>query len=404
MKYCSNCKQQLEKGQAFCTKCGQSAATNQEVASAHQPQQEETQRSPRNSISKKTKVLSASILAAVVVLGGGYYAVDKMVMSPRAASEGFVKALKEKDIDKVKSYVNEGQIELSANDEQTKSFVEYLHRNPKVLSSINDGLSEETASYEETGTLDEVSDETQWPYAHLQKDGKKWGIFDHYTVRVNPAYATVVSSEEDAMIYVDNQKVGKINSENGEKSVGPFLPGTHKIKAVIKNEDGSVSDEQSIDTFEEETASVHFDWSDYEVNIDDSDEIENHEETEAENDTAAEEEADIKDAITSHYNLITSDDFSSAYNYFASSRKSSVDLEDWSKGLQANSRDDVTDVQVTAVDGNEAKADIKMTSYDDNEDGSTLVQEWEGSWDLVKENEEWRLSEAHLEKVDSRTE
>lgn len=404
MKYCSNCKQQLEKGQAFCTKCGQSAAENQEVASAHQPQQEETQRSPRNSISKKTKVLSASILAAVVVLGGGYYAVDKMVMSPRAASEGFVKALKEKDIDKVKSYVNEGQIELSANDEQTKSFVEYLHRNPKVLSSINDGLSEETASYEETGTLDEVSDETQWPYAHLQKDGKKWGIFDHYTVRVNPAYATVVSSEEDAMIYVDNQKVGKINSENGEKSVGPFLPGTHKIKAVIKNEGGSVSDEQSIDTFEEETASVHFDWSDYEVNIDDSDEIENHEETEAENDTAAEEEADIKDAITSHYNLITSDDFSSAYNYFASSRKSSVDLADWSKGLQANSRDDVTDVQVTAVDGNEAKADIKMTSYDDNEDGSTLVQEWEGSWDLVKENEEWRLSEAHLEKVDSRTE
>ncbi|MHA2961941.1 TcaA second domain-containing protein [Priestia megaterium] len=404
MEYCSNCKQQLAKGQAFCTKCGQSAATNQEVASAHHPQQEEPQRSPRKSISKKTKVLSASILAAVVVLGGGYYAVDKIVMSPRAVSEGFVKALKEKDIDKVKSYINEGQIELSANDEQTKSFVEYLHRNPKVLSSINDGLSEETASYEETGTLDEVSDETQSPYAHLQKDGKEWGIFDHYAVRVNPAYANVVSSEEGAIIYVDNQKVGKVNNENGEKSVGPFLPGTHKIKAVIKNEDGSVSDEQSVDMSEEETASVYFDWSDYEVNIDDSDDVGNHEEIEAKNDTAAAEEADIKDAITSHYNLITSDDFSAAYNYFASSRKSSVDLTDWSKGLQANSRDDVTDVQVTAVDENEAKADIKMTSYDDNEDGSTLVQEWEGSWDLVKENEEWRLSEAHLEKVDSRTE
>lgn len=479
MDFCSNCGHKLTKEQEFCPECGQSASANQEVASAHQPRYEEQQRSnPRKPMSKKTKVLSASILAAAVVLGGGYYAVNKMVMSPRAVSEGFVNAVKEKDIDKVKSYVNEGQIELSANDEQTKSFVEYLHHNPKVLSSINDGLLKETASYEAKATLSDDSDDMPSPYAHLQKDGKKWGIFDHYTVRVNPAYAAVTSNEEGATVYVDNQKVGKVNSDEEEKNVGPFLPGTHKIKAVIKNEYGTVSSEQSIDTSEEEAARVDFDWSDYEVyvysdydnatlyvngkstdteigdldylgplpmdgsvkvyakrnfasgtkktkvveirkntsevnlmfesenevTIDDSDEIENHEETEAENDTSAGEEADIKDAITSHYNLITSDDFSSAYNYFASSRKSSVDLADWSKGLQANSRDDVTEIQVTEVDGNEATAYIEMTSYDDNEDGSTLVQDWEGSWDLVKENGKWRLSEAHLDKVDSRTE
>jgi hypothetical protein len=45
-----------------------------------------------------------------------------------------------------------------------------------------------------------------------------------------------------------------------------------------------------------------------------------------------------------------------------------------------------------------------MTSYDANDDGTTLVQEWEGSWDLVKEGNTWGLGKAHLEKVSSRTE
>ncbi|MEH7584169.1 zinc ribbon domain-containing protein, partial [Priestia megaterium] len=169
MDFCSNCGHKLTKEQWFCPECGQSISTNKEVASAQQPHYEQQQRSnPRKPMSKKTKVLSASILAAAIVLGGGYYAVDKMVMSPRAVSEGFVNAVKEKDIDKVKSYVNEGQIELSANDEQTKSFVEYLHHNPKVLSSINDGLLKETASYEAKAPLGDDSDDMSSPYAHLQ--------------------------------------------------------------------------------------------------------------------------------------------------------------------------------------------------------------------------------------------
>ncbi|MGK0701476.1 hypothetical protein ACR3I8_19000 [Priestia flexa] len=45
-----------------------------------------------------------------------------------------------------------------------------------------------------------------------------------------------------------------------------------------------------------------------------------------------------------------------------------------------------------------------MTSYDDNDDGTELVQEWEGYWSLVKEGGEWKLDSADLEKVDSRVE
>jgi hypothetical protein len=45
-----------------------------------------------------------------------------------------------------------------------------------------------------------------------------------------------------------------------------------------------------------------------------------------------------------------------------------------------------------------------MTSYDDNRDGTILVQDWAGYWNLVKENNRWTLDDPELQKVDSRVE
>lgn len=40
-----------------------------------------------------------------------------------------------------------------------------------------------------------------------------------------------------------------------------------------------------------------------------------------------------------------------------------------------------------------------MTLYDDNQDGTTLVQEWAGYWGLVKENSRWTLGDPELSKI-----
>ncbi|UZJ79599.1 hypothetical protein [Fictibacillus sp. KU28468] len=42
-----------------------------------------------------------------------------------------------------------------------------------------------------------------------------------------------------------------------------------------------------------------------------------------------------------------------------------------------------------------------MTSYDKMKNGHTLLQKWGGEWDLVYEDGEWKLDQAHLEKRDS---
>ena len=59
---------------------------------------------------------------------------------------------------------------------------------------------------------------------------------------------------------------------------------------------------------------------------------------------------------------------------------------------------------LSVSDGNKAKAYIEMTSYDDQGDGTVLVQEWGGYWNLIKENGSWKLDDPDLEKLDSRVE
>ena len=74
------------------------------------------------------------------------------------------------------------------------------------------------------------------------------------------------------------------------------------------------------------------------------------------------------------------------------------------KGLQENINDELTYIDVEQVDSNRGRIYIEMTSYDDNRDGTILVQDWAGYWNLVKENNRWTLDDPELQKVDSRVE
>jgi hypothetical protein len=79
-------------------------------------------------------------------------------------------------------------------------------------------------------------------------------------------------------------------------------------------------------------------------------------------------------------------------------------MKGWAKGLQENMYDEMTGIQVEQVENNRGRVCVEMTSYDDNRDGTTLVQDWAGYWYLVKENSRSILDEADLEKVSSRVE
>lgn len=109
----------------------------------------------------------------------------------------------------------------------------------------------------------------------------------------------------------------------------------------------------------------------------------------------------VENIIIMHYTSISDGDLTTAYNQFSSDRKRKGTMEGWAKGLQHNIKNELNTIEVTAIEHDSATAYIELTSYDDNGDGTVLVQSWSGYWYLIKENGRWVLDEADIQKLDS---
>lgn len=124
----------------------------------------------------------------------------------------------------------------------------------------------------------------------------------------------------------------------------------------------------------------------------------------AQPESSSDDSGAIESTIRLHYGSISNENFSTAYNLFSSLFKQQVSQTVWEKGLQQNMYDELGAVEVKQIDANRATAYIEMTSYDDNNDGTTLVQKWVGNWNLVQEGGSWKLNKPELKKVSSKVE
>lgn len=228
-------------------------------------------------------------------------------------------------------------------------------------------------------------------------------------------FFTIYTNEEDATLFVNGKSTKKTLEDLD--LLGPVaLDGSVKVHAEMKSGKKTIkSDTVTIKDgiygvelyFEEEELYTSEENSeDNEKSTEERDSEDNKNSTEEESDEVDEKEeaSKIESVIYSHYQNITDDNFEAAYSLFSSEKRSELSLSDWSKGLKANQADQVNVLNVTEVNSDTAVAYVEMTSYDHNEDGTTLVQEWVGDWYLVKENGNWYLSKAKLSKLSTKTE
>lgn len=465
MSYCGNCGQKLTENDQFCAECGQQVKGDTVLnLEKNEPilEQKRSNHVPSEPLfkSKKSKITAICTAIIFALLVGSYFIVKQMTSSVAIAEE-FIEAINKKDKKKVKKFINNGQYEIKADDQQAKEFLRYLHSNPRMITSIIEGLRYEAAIYN-----NKASDGEPSSYVSLKNKGTKWLFFDDYTVQIPTYYVEISSELEKTDVYVNGEKKGTL--EDKEKEFGPFLPGEHDIKAVVRSDYGVIEKKVKINTedLSGQTEKIEFNWSNHFVGISSNDEtayvfvnnkstgkkieelsevgpipldgsvklfaqrkmekgIENSavvtvdrgvdraeldfEEAgfvyssevawnDESNDTA------IRNVILAHYEKISNDEYSAAYDLFSSNRKSTVKLDVWKKGLKENIRDEVEKLENIEIVGNRATADIRMTSYDHAGNGKTLVQEWGGHWKLVRESDGWKLNEAKLDKLASRTE
>ncbi|MEN1967846.1 zinc-ribbon domain-containing protein [Lentibacillus sp. N15] len=210
-------------------------------------------------------------------------------------------------------------------------------------------------------------------------------------------YVELYSDNNDAILYVNGKSTKKKIGDIG--IFGP-VPKDDSIELFARKEfsTGVKKSDTTIIGKDTDNAGLYLDYDDYD------EEYALAQAEEAEQEAFDDEAYEVSETINDHYLRISNDDFESAYSLFSSGMQSKFGVDGWASGLADNISDDVTAMEIERIDDDAAKAYIEMTSYDNQDDDSILVQEWEGYWTLVKENGKWKLDKSDLEKVDSWTE
>lgn len=454
---------ELEQGQEETYSPGHQS--NQEV---HTSGIRQSREKPPVFKSKKSKIITMIVAVFVILLFGSYYTINKVMMSPEAVADSFMDAVQEKDEPKLRAFINDGQLEMDVTKADVESFLEFLDDRPQMITTMS-GKLEEDVQQHDAGSDYAVADEGEKSIASLERDGKKWFLFDRYVVNVTPVYMDVTSTEDDTTIFVGDEEAGTVSAEK-DKTLGPFLPGIYEVKAAVKGDYGKVEAAQEADFSDVDEGSVNpdFDFADYYVDLysdngdatlyvngestdkklddiealgpvpkDDSIELfakkkfstgvkksdpvtvgkdtnnadlyldyddydEKHDEKQGEADDKKDKEEAL-DVINDHYEAITDEDYESAYDLFSADKQNQFNAEEWSKDLADTMKDDVTLTEVDNMEDDTAKVYMEMKSYDEDDDGSVHVKEWEGYWTLVKEDGEWKMNESDLDEVDSWT-
>ncbi|MGH3085839.1 MAG: protein kinase domain-containing protein [Rubrobacteraceae bacterium] len=102
------------------------------------------------------------------------------------------------------------------------------------------------------------------------------------------------------------------------------------------------------------------------------------------------EEADIEYSIRAHYAAIGYNDFEEAYSYFGPTYRNEIDESAWISDEESFEIESstVNYIEIIEVSGDAATAEVDVT-FEDNTGAPNFVLTWE----LVKENGEWKLDE-----------
>ncbi|MFJ8245983.1 zinc ribbon domain-containing protein [Peribacillus asahii] len=287
----------------------------------------------------------------------------------------------------IKIHTNQDQTVLSINDKEQGELKESDEKTVGPLlpieHEVKGSYKGQYATVTDTVEVNPAEEDTQKISVELDLTGNKVSLY---------------SNMNQATVFINGKSTGKTVEELD--TIGPVsTDGSVKIYAQAKVEGK---------TLKSETVAVTESSEEVDLYIDDSAIREAAEKKAAQVAAAAEAEQEaileIESVIYDHYNYISYDNYSAAYDLFSTSRKDKNSYSNWEKGLLANYSNDVKKVVVDSVSGDTAIASFEMISRDLTEEGDTLVQTWGGKWHLVNEFSGWKLSKPEIKLLDSRKE
>lgn len=278
MSFCPNCGTKLNEGNLFCSNCGTKVvsipieplqqAQPEQAAQAEQllytNQQDQPTQPPQTTqqvqptqattyyeqatSNKKFKLSTAKkviigIVAGVIILCIAAFQIGASITSKDKVIEKFNTALKNGDSKQLVSMLKSSDSKVEINEKNVKSLLNYLKKDPTYITDLMNSIKDQSENLDKK-IVTEYKDAIT-----LKKSGKKFFFYDNYVFEVLPVYIEVSINTKDAEIYVNDTKVCTSDSEDFTKKVGPFFPGTYKVKAVYKGKYTSIQDSEEVEGF-----------------------------------------------------------------------------------------------------------------------------------------------------------
>ncbi|MGM7636811.1 TcaA second domain-containing protein [Bacillus sp. Hm123] len=194
----------------------------------------------------KNKLLTLIAMLVAVLLVGVYVAMQQVV-KPEKTVEKFTEAVSKEDPKLLKKLVITDNKKAAVNDTSMKAMIDYLKKNNSSFDAIKEGLKQQVEDEDYVAQSQQIS---------LIEDGKKWGLFPNYKLKVNTVMLKVTGQNKDDQLALTINQLKKPLYKEDEALYGPVIPGVYEMKVKVSNAMGSFFDEQKVDAWGNKEVSI----------------------------------------------------------------------------------------------------------------------------------------------------
>lgn len=229
MKFCTSCGKKIEGSLSHCNNCGAN------LNGMESPPKKGTDLPSLSSLSLKTKLIIGSVLL-LLILCVSIYKVGESITDKSNLLADFEEQLAKGDVEELVGILDSRKDSEKITKKNVQALLTYLKENPNQKESLLEHLREQakTSDVRKDKATDGPGPQDQ--LVTLERRGKKFLIYNNYDFILEPAPMTVFTNYDDLRYYVNGKEIKPDPAEGELVNLGMFIPGTYKVKAVLKSD------------------------------------------------------------------------------------------------------------------------------------------------------------------------
>lgn len=233
MEYCKNCGNKLKEDAQFCGECGTAIKISEDTSA-----QSGTQVLKKLTPKQKKKMAIIAISTLLLLFVG--HQLFQFVFSKERLINSFEEALLENNSKKMAKLLTADDKKLEVDEKAVEGFMKYFEENPEQITATVSMLKQQSDSLdtnkEDKSELENFA-ENFFELNMVQLDHNGTFLFyDKYQLSIPTVYVEIETNYKDTKLYVDGEEIGEATEPDYKKTFGPFLPGIHKIEAVLNSD------------------------------------------------------------------------------------------------------------------------------------------------------------------------